>query len=181
VKPALWSCLVAFLSFGAFAAPPPVVDDLGRTVQLLAYPERIVSLVPSHTETVCALGACDRLVGRDTWSDHPATVRTLPDLGSAFAPNLEAIVALRPALVLVDEYSGVADALAALGLTVYAGTPQSLADLHDTTRRVGALLGLEPEAERIAAELDRERALVAERTAALPRPRGYLALDPSPD
>jgi iron complex transport system substrate-binding protein len=177
--PLIAALLAGFLAWSA-AAPPLVVDDLGRSVALPAPPQRIVSLVPSHTETVCALGACDLLVGRDTWSDYPPSVRALPDLGSAFAPNLEALVALAPDLVLVDEYSGAADAIAALGLIVYAGTPQSLADLHDTFWRLGTLLSAESAAQRLADAWDDARATIAARIADRDRPSVYLELDPSP-
>lgn len=165
----------------AFAAwPVTVTDDLGREVRLEAAPQRIVSLVPSHTETVCALGACERLVGRDTFSDHPAAVLALPDLGSAFTPDLEALVALRPDLVLVDEYSGAADALAPLGIAVYAGTPQRLDQVFELIERLGRLLDASTEAEglqgRLRGELDAVAALVAGRE----RPSVFFEIDPSP-
>jgi len=162
------------------AWPVTVVDDLGRDVTLSAPPQRIVSLVPSHTETVCALGACERLVGRDTWSDFPAAVATLQDLGSAFAPDLEAIVALRPDLVLVDEYSGAAEALAPLGLVVYAGTPQRLDELFVTIDRLGRLLGAPTEAALLAGRLQGELDGVAAVVAGLVGPSVFYEVDPSP-
>ena len=172
--------VVAWVGVAWAVWPIGVVDDLGREVRLAAVPQRIVSLVPSHTETVCALGACDRLVGRDTWSDHPAQVLALPDLGSAFAPDLEAIVALRPDLVLVDEYSGAVDALAPLGLTVYAGTPQRLEEVFETIERLGSLLGARTEAAvlagRLRGELDGVAAVVAGRS----RPSVFYEVDPAP-
>lgn len=162
------------------AWPVTVVDDLGRDVTLATAPLRIVSLVPSHTETVCALAACDRLVGRDTWSDFPSAVVALPDLGSAFAPDLEAIVALRPDLVLVDEYSGAAEALAPLGLVVYAGTPQRLEELFATVERFGWLLGARTEAAVLAGRLRGELDGVAAVVADLPGPSVFYEVDPSP-
>jgi iron complex transport system substrate-binding protein len=167
-------------SFALAAWPVTVRDDLGRAVRLEAAPQRIVSLVPSHTETVCALGACERLVGRDLHSDHPAAVLALPALGSAFAPDLEALVALRPDLVLVDEYSGAAEALAPLGIAVSAGTPQRLDELFLLLERLGRLLGVDEEADRLAQrlrdELDEVTALVAGRAP----PTVFYELDPSP-
>ncbi len=165
----------------AFAAwPVTVVDDLGREVRLEAAPQRVVSLVPSHTETVCALGACERLVGRDTFSNFPLVVLDLPELGSAFAPDLEALVALRPDLVLVDEYSGAADALAPLGIPVYAGTPQRLEEVFEVIDRLALLLGTPDEAAllrgRLRGELDGVAALVAGRE----RPTVFYEVDPSP-
>ncbi|MFO8151135.1 MAG: ABC transporter substrate-binding protein [Trueperaceae bacterium] len=162
------------------AWPVTVVDDLGRDVTLAAPPQRIVSLVPSHTETVCALDACDRLVGRDTWSDFPRAVGALPDLGSAFAPDLEAIVALRPDLVLVDEYSGAADVLVPLGLAVYAGTPQRLDELFATVDRLGRLLGAPTEAALLAGRLRGELDGVVAVVAGLAGPSVFYEVDPSP-
>ena len=177
-----WIALLVVACVGVAWAVSPigVVDDLGREVRLAAVPQRIVSLVPSHTETVCALGACDRLVGRDAWSDHPARVLALPDLGSAFAPDLEAIVALRPDLVLVDEYSGAVDALAPLGLTVYAGTPQRLEEVFETIERLGSLLGARTEAAVLAGRLRGELDGVAAVVAGRPRPSVFYEIDPSP-
>ena len=171
---------LACLGVAHAAWPVTVIDELGREVTLSEAPQRIVSLVPSHTETVCALGGCERLVGRDTWSDFPRAVVALPDLGSAFAPDLEAIVALRPDLVLVDEYSGAAEALAPLGLTVYAGTPQRLDELFETVDRLGRLLGAPTEAAlltgRLQGELDGVAAVVAGRAG----PSVFYEVDPSP-
>jgi iron complex transport system substrate-binding protein len=171
---------LTWLSVALAAWPVTVVDDLGREVRLDAPPQRVVSLVPSHTETVCALGACERLVGRDAFSDFPVEVQGLPELGSAFAPDLEALVALRPDLVLVDEYSGAADALAPLGIPVYAGTPQRLDEVFEVIERLALLLGTPDEAallrDRLRGELDAVSALVAGRD----RPTVFYEVDPSP-
>ena len=171
---------LTWLSLAFAAWPVTVVDDLGREVRLEGPPQRVVSLVPSHTETVCALGACERLVGRDTFSDYPASVLGLPELGSAFAPDLEALVALRPDLVLVDEYSGAADAVAPLGIPVFAGTPQRLEEVFEMIDRLALLLGTPNEAALLIAsvrgELDGVTALVAGRD----RPTVFYEVDPSP-
>ena len=71
-------------------------DDAGQPLRLDAAPRRIVSLLPSLTETVCALGACERLVGVDRYSNWPASVQTLPQVGGGLDPNIEAVVALKP-------------------------------------------------------------------------------------
>ena len=172
--------LLLLAGLACAAWPLSVRDDLGREVRLEAAPERLVSLVPSHTETVCALGACERLVGRDTFSDYPPAVRSLPDLGSAFAPDLEALVALSPDLVLVDEFSGAVDAVAALGIPVYAGTPQRLGEIFELLERIGALLGTAEAAaaliERLQADLD----AVSARVEGLAPPTVFYEVDPSP-
>jgi iron complex transport system substrate-binding protein len=73
-----------------------VTDDRGNTLRLDRAPQRIVSLLPSLTETVCALGQCQRLVGVDRYSNYPESVTKLPQVGGGMDPNIEAIVALHP-------------------------------------------------------------------------------------
>jgi iron complex transport system substrate-binding protein len=104
-------------------------------------PQRIVSLLPSLTETVCALGACARLVGVDRWSDWPAHVRTLPQVGGLDDVSLEQIVRLRPDLILAPRSGRVAERLEALGLPVLALEPQSWADTQDSIKHVARALG----------------------------------------
>jgi iron complex transport system substrate-binding protein len=170
--------VAATLGFAA-AQPWTAVDDLGREVVLMAPAARIVSMVPSHTEVICALAACDRLIGRDALSDAPA-VAGLPVLGTAFAPDLEALLALEPDLVLVDEYGGLADALTALGVAAYAGTPQRLDEMRPYLEALGSLLGLEAAARALADDIDRGLDEVRRAVADLPRPTVFVELDPTP-
>ncbi|RYF81010.1 MAG: ABC transporter substrate-binding protein [Comamonadaceae bacterium] len=119
-----------------------VTDDRGVTVRLSQPPQRIVTTLPSLTETVCELGACARLVGVDRYSNWPDRVRTLPQMGGGLDPNVEAIVALKPDLVLVAQSSRVADRLQALGLTVAVLEPKTHADVQRVGARVAQLLGV---------------------------------------
>lgn len=174
--------LLAFALSTAFATSYPltVMDDLGRQVVISAAPTRIVSMAPSHTETVCALNACDLLVGVDSWSNWPLSVTDLPGMGDAFSPNLEAIVALQPDFVLVDEYSGLAEPLSALGIAVYAGTPQSLAETYEFFGLLGAILNRETEAAILTGRVQGEIAGVAAVLAGVAGPTVFIELDPSP-
>ena len=172
--------VAALVLVGFAAASETVVDDLGRPVILERPAQRIVSMVPSHTEAVCALERCDALVGRDTFSNHPARVVDLPDLGSAFSPDLEALIALEPDLVLVDEYSGLAQALAPFGIAVYAGTPQQLEHVFVLFERLGRLLDARTEAAALTAAVRARIDAVAARTAPLEATSVYYELDASP-
>jgi iron complex transport system substrate-binding protein len=172
--------VVALALAASAAASDAVVDDLGRPVVLERPAQRIVSMVPSHTEAVCALDRCDALVGRDTFSNHPARVVDLPDLGSAFSPDLEALIALEPDLVLVDEYSGLAEALAPFGIAVYAGTPQQLEDVFVLFERLGRLLDARTEAAELTASVRAQIDRVAAMTAPLEGTSVYYELDASP-
>ena len=112
------------------AEPVRIVDDRGRTITLPAPPRRIVSLLPSLTETVCALGACDRLVGVDNYSNWPDRVKSLPHVGGLEDAQVETVVALQPDLVLAATSTRSVARLEALGLRVLAIEPRTLADLR---------------------------------------------------
>ncbi|MDO9202130.1 MAG: helical backbone metal receptor, partial [Hydrogenophaga sp.] len=127
----LAACLLVW-AFGlgsAQAAGLQVTDDRGVTVRWDAPPQRIVTLLPSLTETVCELGQCHRLVGVDRYSNWPASIAALPRVGGGIDPNVEAIVALRPDAVLLAQSSRVVQRLEALGLKVVALEPKSHADV----------------------------------------------------
>src|SRR2546421_3870931 len=78
------------------AAGPAVTDDAGRRVTLAAPARRVVSLLPSFTEILFAIGAGDRLVGRTTWCDYPPTALAVPSVGDGMPPNVEAVAAPPP-------------------------------------------------------------------------------------
>jgi iron complex transport system substrate-binding protein len=125
-----------------------VTDDRGVTVHLDKPPQRIVSLLPSLTETVCELGQCARLVGVDRYSNFPDSVRVLPQVGGGLDPSIEAIVALRPDVVLMATSSRAAQRLESLGLKVVALEPKSHADVRRVLDKVGQLLAV-PDAARV--------------------------------
>lgn len=132
-----WACC-----WSTLAAAAETVDETGTRVRLDAPPARIVSLLPSLTETVCALGACARLVGVDRFSNWPPEVRQLPQLGGGVDPHIEAILRTRPDLVLVSHSGRVAERLRGLGLKVVVLEPKNHADVRRVLGTVGQLLGL---------------------------------------
>lgn len=122
-------------------APITVQDDRGRSLTLAAPPQRIVSLLPSLTETVCALGDCARLVGVDRFSNWPAEVARVPQVGGLEDAQIERIVSLKPDLVLAAASSRAVDRLQALGLTVAVLEPRTHASARRTMESVAQLLG----------------------------------------
>jgi iron complex transport system substrate-binding protein len=137
-------CFSAALGLGLFALAAhaiEVVDERGVAVSLPQPPQRIVTLLPSLTEGVCALGACSRLVGVDNYSNSPGAVRALPQLGGGLEPNVEAIVALRPDAVLLAKSSRVTQRLEALGLKVLVLEPKSHADVRRVLDKLDQVLG----------------------------------------
>ena len=125
-----------------------VTDDRGVTVTLSAAPQRIVSLLPSLSETVCELGYCDRLVGVDRYSTYPPSLQKLPQVGGGIDPNVEMIVALRPDVVLIAKSSRAGEHLEALGLKVVALEPKTHADVQRVMLKIGQLLDTK-DAQRI--------------------------------
>ncbi|MCY4753605.1 ABC transporter substrate-binding protein [Pelomonas aquatica] len=135
----------------ALALPASAIeikDDLGHTATFAAPPQRIVSLLPSLTETVCELGACARLVGVDRYSNFPAQVNALPKLGGMDDSNVELIASLKPDMVLLAVSSRVSERLRALGLKVVALEPRSYRDVQRVLGIVGQVLGVD-DAQRI--------------------------------
>lgn len=117
-----------------------ITDDRGVAVQFDKPPQRIVTLLPSLTETVCELGECARLVGVDRYSNFPAQVKALPQVGGGVDPNIEAVVALKPDVVLMATSSRGVLRLEALGLKVLAMEPRSAASAQKVMLRLGELL-----------------------------------------
>lgn len=144
VRRLVWPWVLMWLAAAgtAVAQPVQVTDDRGVVVRLSAPPQRIVSLLPSLTETVCELGRCDQLVGVDRYSDYPASVQRLPRVGGGLDPNVEAIVALRPDVVLMATSSRVGERLTALGIAVVALETKTHADVQRVLLTVGELLGV---------------------------------------
>lgn len=150
-RPAHWlrvSLLLWLAGLCLQAGALELVDDRGVRVQLERPPQRIVSVLPSLTEMVCDLGACARLVGVDRYSNHPEAVRQLPRVGGGLDPNIEAIVALRPDLVLLATSSASADRLQALGIRVAALEPKNHADIERVMLALGQVLGVAQAAQR---------------------------------
>ena len=172
--------LLLFCTALATEYPLTLTDDLGREVRLEAEPLRIVAMLPSHTETLCALGVCDRLVGVDDYSNFPPQVDELPDLGGLHDPNLERMVALAPDLVLVGENSELAEALSALGLTVYAGSAQTFEETFEGFETLGRLVDREAEAAALSARVRERIEEIATLTAVGDAPKVYYELDASP-
>ncbi|MBN2405241.1 MAG: ABC transporter substrate-binding protein [Coriobacteriia bacterium] len=152
------------------AFPVTVTDDAGREVTVDAKPERIVSLAPANTEILYGLGALDRVVGVTTYDDYPPEVATLEKVGDFVGPNLEAIAALDPDLVLVTTgvQAEIISQIEALGATVIAVDPQNLDALYVSIATVGDAIGEPAKAEEVVSEMQRELAAIQEAIDAAP-------------
>jgi cobalamin transport system substrate-binding protein len=162
--------------------PITVTDGLGRNVTLQSYPQRIVSLAPSNTEVLFAIGAGDRVVGRDEFSDYPEEAKNLPSVGGGFGDyNYEAIIELKPDLVLAAEINTPEQvkALEDLGVTIYLlPNPTSLDEMFSNLSTVAQLTGNQSQAETLVASLQERVKAVNEKIMPLSyRPSVFYELD----
>ncbi|HEU4763514.1 MAG TPA: helical backbone metal receptor [Gemmatimonadales bacterium] len=121
-----------------------LVDDAGDTVRLAAPARRVVSLIPATTELLFAIGAGNAVAGRTHWDDYPAPAQAVPDVGDGLEPNLEAVLARRPDLVLLYRGSGTAaaaDRLRGLGIPTLLLRTDRLEDVPRVARILGAATG----------------------------------------
>jgi iron complex transport system substrate-binding protein len=135
--------LLLTVAAGSPATALTVRDMLGRDVTLPAPPERIVSLVPSVTETIFALGGEARLVGRTDWCDSPEAARDKPSVGGMIAPSIETIVKLKPHLVVATDEGNREETVVQLrriGIPVYLVHAHRVAEMLDMIRRLGDLI-----------------------------------------
>jgi iron complex transport system substrate-binding protein len=159
-------------------------DPLGRSVQVPNEPRRVVSLAPSITEIVFALGRESQLVGVTRFSDYPPAAGNLPKVGSYIHLDVERIAALRPDLCIGIKDGNpltAIDQLQGLGIPVFAVDPRDLESVMHSIAVIGDLLNAAPRADAIVADmqarLDRVRRRVAQSRR---RPRVFFQLAASP-
>lgn len=159
-----------------------VTDSAGRQVTLSAAPARIISLTPSTTEIVCAVGACDKLVGLDQFSDFPAQVKTVAKVSDGFNPNYEQIIAAKPDLVLVAGITSpeVIKKLEELKLNVLVvgATSTTFDSIKSEIVMVGKAVGNTAQAEQVVAAMDAKLGALTDKIAqAKTKPRVFWELD----
>ena len=168
------------------SGPITLTDGLGREVTLESPAQRIVSLAPSNTEILFAVGAGDQVVGRDEFSNYPESVSGLPSVGGSYNKyNYESIVALQPDLVLAAEINTAeqVQALEDLGLKVFLlPNPSDLDEMYTRLMTVAKLTGHQAETERLVESLKQRVASVKLKVAASSiRPKVFYELDGTQD
>lgn len=177
---------LALAILAAAAAPVSaftIADMRGRQVTLSATPQRIISLVPSVTELIFALGGQDRLVGVTDFCDWPAEAKHKPSVGGMISPSLEIIVSLRPDLVIATDDGNREETLAQLErlhIPVFLVHAHRLAEVKEVTTRLGVLTGRETAVGPLVERFDARIRSVATAVAAAPRPRVLYVLWPDP-
>lgn len=175
--------LLAILLGLALATSYPLVtkDDLGRSITIPAEPARIVVMLPSATETLCAIDACDKIVATDDYSNWPPEAAKKPKAGGLYNPNVELIASFEPDLVISSKYGKLTEALTKLGITVYAVNTQTYDDIFSTARKLGLLVNREAQAEALVARINQQvYALETAAAKAGDRPSVYYEIDATP-
>jgi iron complex transport system substrate-binding protein len=170
------------MPFMANVTPRTFVDDLGRKIYLAQAPTRLVSLAPSITETLYAIGLGDRVVGVTEFCDYPPEARDKPRVGYSH-PNLETIVALQPDLVLAPRdfiRPDVLGKLEQLKIPTFVVEAKTVEDIASQIQTIGRMLGRSPSADSVAMELRGRLAALKRRTETLVRPRVLYVLNSQP-
>lgn len=160
-----------------------VDDDLGRVVRLPVTIERAVSLAPSLTEAIFAVGAGDRLVGVTTYCNYPEAAKSIEKIGDTQTPNIERIVALKPDVVFVSTASQLEAFMQTLeqqNISVYVASPKDLDGVIKNLRMFGSMFGTQNTSDELVAELERRLATVDERVREMERPRVFVQISKEP-
>lgn len=146
-----------------------VTDDFGTVVTIDGVPQRIISLAPSNTEILFALGLGDRVVGVTEYCTYPPEALAVDKIGGYSTINIEKVVAAKPDLVVASfgNTEEVIEQLRSLGLTVIACNPHEISDVIDNIRMIGAATGSDEAAAELAADLEERIAAVSARTAGI--------------
>jgi len=156
-------------------APPPkkvtsylieITDQLGRVVKLEGIPQRIISLAPSNTEILFALGLADKVVAVTDYCDYPSEVKEKPSIGGFSTPNIEELVALSPDLILATSIheKRIIPQLEGKGITVFALNPKTLDEVLEAINLVGEITGEEEKASGLVAEMGNRIKAVTDKT-----------------
>jgi iron complex transport system substrate-binding protein len=157
-------------------APGVIVDDLGRSVNIERIPQIIVSLSPSNTEILFALGLGEKVVGVTEYCNYPPEALDKEKIGSYSTPDIERIIALQPDLILANSIHAkeVIPALEDRGLTVFALAPENLDGILEDIQMVGKITGKEEEASKLMAQMENRIKTITDKTKNLEeRPRVF--------
>jgi len=151
---------------GETGSPIEITDQLGRTVEFDKIPQKIISLAPSNTEILFALGLADRVVAVTDYCNYPPEAEGKESIGGFSTPNIEKVVALSPDLILAASIhqTEVIPTLEAGGMTVFALAPKTLDEVLEAITLVGKITGTENEASKLVAEMQTKIKAVTDKT-----------------
>jgi iron complex transport system substrate-binding protein len=157
-----------------------VIDDAGRTVEIAETPQRLISLAPSNTEILFALGLGDKVVGVTDFCNYPEEAKSIEQIGTYFDPSIEKIFSLSPDLVLAvaDLPEDVIAKLEELGIPAPILNPADLEGILANIQLVGKATGAEKEAEALVSEMRGRIAAVTEKASEVgERPQVFCEID----
>ena len=180
--PRVIPCLLAFgllacRQSGGPSGSVTVVDDAGDTVAVRVPAARVVSLIPATTELLFAIGAGEAVVGRTQWCNYPPAAASVANLGPGINPNLEALVAARPDLVILynsAQHAAVASRLRALSIPAVRINTDALSDVPRVGALLGRLTGHAAQADSVGEVFDSALASASQDSTAGPRPKVLL-------
>ncbi len=158
-------------------------DELGRKVKVTPYPQRIVSLAPSITETLFALGLGDRVVGVTSFCDYPPEARQKEIVGDTMRPGLEKIVALKPDLVIASTASQLEQfvrKLDEMAIPIYVSNPRDVEGVLSTIAGIGELTGASESANELVGKMRARLEEIHNRVATCKPPRVLFILGTQP-
>lgn len=158
-------------------------DELGREVKIAFPPQRIISLAPSVTETLFALGLGDRVVGVTSYCDFPEAAKTKTKIGDTLNPNAEQLIALKPDLVIIttaSQLEKLSRQLGELNIAVYVTNPRSMREVVISIRKLGEATGASAEAVEVTRQMEARISEVEKRIGALPKPSVLYVLQTAP-
>jgi iron complex transport system substrate-binding protein len=162
--------------------PVTITDDASRSVTVKAEPKRIVSLAPAGTEILFALGQGSKVVGVTSYDDYPSQVASIAKVGDFAGPNVEAVAAAKPDLIIATSgvQSEVVARLEALGATVVVLDPQSLIDVYADIENVGKVTGSTPAADKLVDSMKTDVAEVQRSVSASPTVSAFIEIGQNP-
>lgn len=164
---------IAFSSVPVGAETLSITDDFGRTVTIEAIPERIISLSPTNTEILFAIGAGDRVIGVTEYCNYPEEAKEREKIGGVSTVSIEKVVSLQPDLVLGDELNGryTFERLEELNITIVGLNPENISEILDNVMLVGTITGEEKNASSLVAAMNRRIEEIKTKTRDVKRPK----------
>jgi len=165
------------------AGTRPLVDEIGRTILVKPEPQRIVSLAPSITETLFALGLADRIVGVTSYCDYPPEASAKEKVGDTQRPSIERIIALKTDLVIASTASQLQQFvhnLEEVGTPVYVSNPEGVDGVIESISKIGDLTGATDRANELATDLRNRLANLQSRVSGSERPPVLFLLASNP-
>lgn len=158
-------------------------DELGREVRIAFPPKRIISLAPSITETLFALGLGDKVVGVTAYCDFPEAAKTKEQVGDTLNPNPERLIALKPDLIVIttaSQLEKLSRQLGELNIPVYVTNPRGIGEVLTSIHKLGQVTGATIEAQQLTEQMQTRIANVELRTKSFPKPRVFYVLQTAP-